>query len=240
MELPEGFGRETAVFPITFTHHSQCGGLHTSDGICAVSGGDGECLRAVDAHEPVRFAPCFGCKKEVVILASVFEVTQSFTDGLVGKRTYPEADERGGTSDIVVEVSEDKLSFAPGIGRHDDLLASVEKAGDDLDLRRHAAVGLVALLRLGLTGDEREGFGDDGQVVTDESAHTVAVRHGKLDEVSERPCHGIAASLEITFLSLCRAHDAGDFTCHTGLFCNDCLHFSCCLIVFFLLRIFWI
>ena len=24
--------------------------------------------------------------------------------------------------------------------------------------------------------------------------------------------------------SLCRAHDAGDFTCHGGLFCNDCLH----------------
>ena len=21
-----------------------------------------------------------------------------------------------------------------------------------------------------------------------------------------------------------RAHDAGDFTCHGGLFCNDCLH----------------
>ena len=216
MELPEGFWSETAVFPVTFAHHSQCGGLHTSDGVCAVSGGDGECLRAVDAHEPVRFAPCFGGKKEVVILASVFEVTQSFTDGLVGKRTYPEADERGGTSDIVVEVSEDKLSFAPGIGRHDDLLASVEKAGDDLDLRRHAAVGLVALLRLGLTGDDREGFGDDGQVVTDKAAYAVAVGHGELDKMPECPCHGIAASLEITFLSLCRAHDAGDFTCTLG------------------------
>ena len=111
MELPEGFGRETAVFPVTFTHHSQCGGLHTSDGVCAVSGGDGECLRAVDAHEPVGFAPCFGSKVEVVVLVARFKVSQALPDGLVGKRAYPKADERGGTSDIVVEVSEDKLSF---------------------------------------------------------------------------------------------------------------------------------
>ena len=26
------------------------------------------------------------------------------------------------------------------------------------------------------------------------------------------------------FLSLCRAHDTGDLTCHRRLFCNDCLH----------------
>ena len=124
----------------------------------------------------------------------------------------------------MVEVSEDKLTLTPCIGRHDDLFAPVEQGGDNLYLRRHTAVRLVTLLRLGLAGDEREGVGDDGQVVTDEAAYAVAVGHGKLHEVSERPCHGVAASLEISFLSLCRAHDTGDLTCHRRLFCNDCLH----------------
>ena len=124
----------------------------------------------------------------------------------------------------MVEVAEDKLTLASGIGRHNDLFAFLEKTGDGFNLSHHAAVWLVALLRLYLTGDEREGVGDDGQVVTDKAAYAVAVGHGKLHEVSERPCHGVAASLEISFLSLCRAHDTGDLTCHRRLFCNDCLH----------------
>ena len=124
----------------------------------------------------------------------------------------------------MVEVAEDKFALAPGIGRHDDLFTLIEQTGYGLYLRNHAAVGLVAFLSLYLTGDEREGFGDDGQVVTDKAAYAVAVRHGKLDEVSECPCHGVTVSLEISFLSFCRAHDAGDFTCHGWLFCNDCLH----------------
>ena len=53
MELPEGFGREAAVLPVACAHHRQRGCLHPPDGVSAVSGGDGECLRAVDAHEPV-------------------------------------------------------------------------------------------------------------------------------------------------------------------------------------------
>ena len=111
MELPERFHRETAVFPIASAHHRQRGCLHPSDGICAVSGCDGECLRAVDAHKPVGFAPCFGGKVEVVVFVARFEVTQPLADSLIGERTYPEAHERRGTSDIMVEVSEDKLTF---------------------------------------------------------------------------------------------------------------------------------
>ena len=63
--------------------------------------------RQVDAHEPVGFAPRFGGKIEVVILASIFEVAQTISDSLVGKRAYPEANERGGASDVMVEVSEE-------------------------------------------------------------------------------------------------------------------------------------
>ena len=40
-----------------------------------------------------------------------FEVAQSIADGLVGKRAYPEAHERGGASYVMVEVSEDKFAL---------------------------------------------------------------------------------------------------------------------------------
>ena len=224
MELPEGFHREAAVLPVAGAYHRQCGCLHPSGGVCAVSGGDGECLRAVDAHKPVGFATGFGGKIEVVILAARFKVAQSLADSLVCKRAYPKAHERRGAADVVIEIAEDKFSLSSGIGRHDNLVTLVEQAVDGLYLRHHTAVGLVAFLCLDLTGDEREGVGDDGEVVTDKAAYAVAVRHGKLDKVSECPCHGIAASLEISVLSLCRAHDAGNLTCHGWLFCNDCLH----------------
>ena len=189
-----------------------------------MSGSDGECLRAVDAYKPVGFAPGFGGKIEVVILAARFKVAQSLTDSLIGKRAYPEAHEGSSAADVVVEIAEDKFSLTSCIGSHDNLVTLVEQAGDGLYLSHHTAVGLVAFLRLDLTGDECEGVGDDGEVITDKAAYAVAVGHGKLDKVSECPCHGIAASLEISFLSLCRAYDAGNLTCHGWLFCNDCLH----------------
>ena len=74
MELPERFHRETAVLPIACAHHRQRGRLYPSDGVRAVSGSDGECLRAVDAHKPVGFAPRFGGKVEVVVFVARFEM----------------------------------------------------------------------------------------------------------------------------------------------------------------------
>jgi len=74
MQLPEGFGDETAVFPVAFAHHRQCGCLHPPDGVRATSGGDGESLCAVDSHEPVGFAPRFGGEVEVVVPAALLKV----------------------------------------------------------------------------------------------------------------------------------------------------------------------
>ena len=87
-------------------------------------------LRAVDAHEPVGFASRFGGEVEVVVFAAVFEVAQSLADSLVGERADPQAHERSGATRIVVEVAEDKLSLASGIGRHDDMFACVEQSFD--------------------------------------------------------------------------------------------------------------
>ncbi|WP_374693438.1 hypothetical protein [Bacteroides caccae] len=75
----------------------------------------------------------------------------------VGGRADPQAHERGGaTRYSEVEVAEDKLSLASGIGRHDDMFACVEQSFDDFYLRHHAAVGLVTFLRPDLTGTSVE------------------------------------------------------------------------------------
>lgn len=91
-----------------------------------MSGGDGECLRAVDAHKTVGFAPRFGGKVEVFVFVARFEVAQFLADSLICGRAYPEAHERRGASGVMVEVAEDKLSFAPRVGRHDDMFAFLE------------------------------------------------------------------------------------------------------------------
>ena len=88
----------------------------------------------------------------------------------------------------------DKFTLKCGISCHDDFGRWCQ-----------AVIVGFAFLRPDLTGDEREGVGDNREVVTDETAHAVAIGHGELDKVSECPCHGIAASLEISFtLSLSR------------------------------------
>ena len=224
MQLPEGFGGETAVFPITFTDHRQCRRLDTSHRVGSASGCDGQCLRSVYPHQPVGFTSGFGGMVKVVILASVFKMFQSLTDSLVRQAAYPQTHERDRTADIMIEVSEYQLTLAAGIGRHNNLLAVLEQSGNDFYLGDHAAVRLVSFFRPYLSGNKREGFGNDGQIAAYKAVQVVFFRHGGLDKMSECPCHIITVSGQITFLSLAGTHDAGDFTCHTGLFCYDCFH----------------
>lgn len=143
-----------------------------------MSGGYRDGLRGVDAHEPVGLAAGFGRVVEVVVLVAAFEPLQPLADGLVRERADPEAVERRGATDVLVQVSEDQLALAPGIRRHDDTLALAEQPADDLDLRRNVAVGFIALVGLDLTGNKFEHRRDDGQVVAVESLDAVTVRQG--------------------------------------------------------------
>ena len=224
MRLPKGFGLKTPVLPEAFADHRQRGGLHPSERIRAASGGHRDGLRGVDAHQPVGFAAGFGRVIEVVVLAAAFEPFQPLADGGVRQRADPEAVERRGAADVLVQVAEDQLALAPRIRRHDDTLALAEQAGDDLDLRLRVAVGLVALPVLDLTGDQFEHRRDDGQVVGVEALDAVAVRQGGLHEVAERPCHVITVSGQIAGLPSGGLHDAGDLPRHARFFCNDRFH----------------
>ena len=153
MQLVYRFGRETLVLPETLADHRQRGCLHTPYGIRAPSGGDGQCLRAVDAHQPVGFAPGFGGLVEVVVFVTVLQFLQSLADGGIGQRAYPQTAERQGAAGIGIEVAEYQFSFTGAVGRHDDALALVPQLGYHFNLFHRRCVRLVAFVRLHLTGD---------------------------------------------------------------------------------------
>ena len=224
MHLPEGFGRKAFVLPVAGAHHGQRGCLHTSEGVGAPACGDGHGLRGVDAYQPVGLTACLGGMVEAVVAAALFEVAQPLADGLVGEGADPEAYEGRAAVQVAVEVAEDEFALASGIGGHYNLFALAEEPAHDAYLRDDAGFGLVALLRLGVTGLQGEGVGQDGQVLTGEAVDAVPFGHGELHEVPVGPGDGIAVAGKITFFSLARAHDAGYLTCHGGLLCDNRLH----------------
>ena len=224
VRLKDILRRETLVFPETAAYHCQRGCLHAPQRIRAVSGGHRDGLRGVDTHEPIGLAAGFGRVVEVVVLVAAFEPLQPLADGLVRERADPEAVERRGAADVLVQVAEDQLTLASGIRRHDDTLALAEQPADDLDLRRNVAVGFIALVGLDLTGNKFEHRRDDGQVVAVESLDAITVRQGGLHQMPERPCYVIAVSRVVADLSFRRFHDAGDLTRHARFLCNNCFH----------------
>ena len=183
MELVYRFGLETLVLPKPLADHRQRGCLYPSHGIRAASGGYRQRLCAVDAHQPVGFAAGFGGEIEVVILAPVLQFFQSFADGGVGQRAYPQPLERQGTADVGIQIPEYQFAFTGAVGRHDDAVALVPELGYHLDLLHRRRVRLVALVRLHLTGNQLEPFGDDGQAVAPEALDAVPVGQGKLNQI---------------------------------------------------------
>ena len=84
-------------------------------------------MGSIDADEPVGFAACLGTAVEVVIFSAVFQVVHALTDRLVGKAADPKTGEGLGTTEVMVDVAEDQLAFAPGIGGYDDALGLVKQ-----------------------------------------------------------------------------------------------------------------
>ena len=221
MHLAEHFRDKPLVLKVAPAHHRQCGRLYPSDGVRAAPGGNGHCLRSVAPYQPVAFASRLCRIVQSVIFVAAFQPSQPLTDGLVCQRADPEAVEGCGAPDIFIQIAEDKLALPSCVHCHDNLAAFREQAGDYLYLCHHVAVRLVAFLRPFLTGDECENRGDEGQVFPMETLDAVAFRQGGLYQVPEGPCHGIAVSRKVAFLSFCRAHDAGNLTCHAGLLRQD-------------------
>ena len=230
MKLVYRFGRETLVFPETLADHRQRGCLHTPYGIRAPSGGDGQCLRAVDAHQPVGFATGFGGMVEAVVLVTVLQFLQSLADGGIGQRAYPQSLKGQGTAGIGIEVAEYQFPFTGTVGCHDNTVALVPQLGYHFNLFHRRSVRLVALVRLHLTGDKPEPFGNDGQAVAPEAPDAVPIGHGKLYQMPQCPCHVVAVSGEIPFFFLHRADNPCYLTGDARFFCQYGNHVFFCLI----------
>ena len=73
-------------------------------------------LRAVDADQIVGDGTGFGGTVEVIVIAAGFELIQPVTDGTVGQRGNPQADERLAATEVVVNIAEDSFAFTTRIG----------------------------------------------------------------------------------------------------------------------------
>ena len=220
MELVYRLRLETLVLPESLADHRQRGCLHPSHGIRAAPGGYRQRLCAIDAHQPVGFASCFGGEIEVVILAPVPQFFQSLADGGVGQRAYPQPLERQGAADIGIQIPEYQFAFTGAVGRHDDAVALVPQFCYHLDLLHRRRVRLVAIVRLCLSGYKFKVFGDDGQAVAPEALDAVPVGQGKLYQMPQRPCHVVAVPGEIPFFPFHRADDPCYLTGDARFFCQ--------------------
>ena len=223
--------REASVFPEPLADHCQRGCLYASHGIRSPPGGDGQRLRAVDAHQPVRLAACLCRQIQVVIFMPVLQFLQSLADGSVRKRAYPQSAEGQRTARIGIQVSEYQFPFAGTVRCHDDALAFLPQLRYHLYLLHRCRVRLVVLVRLYLSGNQHELFRYHGQAVPAEALEAVPVRQGGLHQMPQCPCHMVAVSRIISFLFSCRSGDACYLTRHARFFCQYGNHIFPVLVV---------
>ena len=225
------FRRKASVLPVTLADHRQCGCLHAPHRVCAPPGGYGQCLRAVDAHQPVRLAACLCRQIQVVIFMPVLQFLQSLADGSVRKRADPQASERQGTARVGIQVSENQFPLACAVRCHNDALTFLPQLGYHLYLFHRCRIRLVALVRLYLSGDQHEHLRYHRQAVPAEALEAVAVRQGRLHQMPQCPCHMVSVSCIESFFLSCRSGDACYLTRHARFFCQYGNHTFSVLII---------
>ena len=231
MQLVYRFRRKASVLPVPLADHTQRGCLHAPHRVCAPPGGYGQCLRAVDAHQPVRLAACLGGLVEIVILMSILQFFQSVADGGIGQRADPQASERQGTARVGIQVSENQFPLAGTVRCHNDALTFLPQLGYHLYLFHRCRIRLVALVRLYLSGDQQEHLRYHRQAVPAEALEAVAVRQGRLHQMPQCPCHMVAVSCIKSFFLSCCSGDACYLTRHARFFCQYGNHTFSVLII---------
>lgn len=137
----------------------------------------------------------FGGEVKIVVKASLPEIPQPLTDGLVGERGDPQTDKGFGTAEIVVHVTENQLSLTTCVGGDDDGFAPVEQLPEHFQLPDHSGIVLVHLILPHLTGYKPELLRQYGEVFPVEAGKAVAFGHGKTDQMPECPCYGISVPI---------------------------------------------
>ena len=175
----------------------------------------------VDAHKPVGFRPADSGLMQTVIIAAGFQIGKARADSLIFHRGNPQAFHCFCAAGKIVDISEDQLSFAPGV-------AGVDHFGDILPAHQ---AGEKFKLRFLIFGDNLLPFRRDNRqvVIAPLSVFLIVLfRLRQFRQVSKTPADKIAVSFEIAVPARFRADHSGYGLCDRGLFSDYkfCIHFS--------------
>ena len=96
---------------------------------------DGVIPRRVQADDPVGLAAASGRGVECVVVGERPQAAEGVADRRLGERAEPEPPRRlARAADQLLDVAEDQLALAAGIGGADQLVGGAEQAPDDREL----------------------------------------------------------------------------------------------------------
>ena len=156
-QLPERLGLECADLVVAADDHGQHGRLHPADAPEDAAGtvADGVISRRVQADDPIRLAAAAGRGVECVVIGERPEPAEGVANGRLGQRAEPEPTRRFfRAADQLLDVPEDQLPLAAGIGGADQLVRRAEEAADDRELLARSR--LIDRLEPEPLGNERQ------------------------------------------------------------------------------------
>ena len=186
---------------------------------------DGKQAGGVDPNEPVRPLTAPGGGKEIVILLTVSQLTESLLNGAVLHRGNPEAADGLFTSCHLIDVAEDKLALTPCVAGVDHIghIFTVHQ----LFQRFKLAVLVSGNFVLPVCRNDRKVVIPPFGIL-----FIIGVGIGEFRQMTESPGHDIIQTFDVAVLTVSYTEDRGNRHSHRGLFSNYKSfhsHFSPCL-----------
>ena len=204
------FGHKTAYGEFTLDHHGQRGGLDAPHGKLFVIG-EGVGARQIHAHQPVCPATAARRIGQPVVVSPWPQGLETLTDGRRREGRDPQPAERLPALRRLVNIAEDQLSLAPGVGRahYARNPRRVEDSSYDFEL----ILGVFV-------DNQRPMLGQDGEQVAPPVApfRVDFVRLGKGYEMPNRPRHHVAVAVQISIAPAGCTQFVRDIARHRGLF----------------------
>ena len=206
-------GHEVADRQLALDEDRQGRGLHAADRDVLIED-EAVGAREVHADQPVGAAAAAGGVGEAVVVGAAAQLGEAVGDRLAGERRDPQAADRLGAAGGLVDVAEDELALAAGVGGADD-------PGDGAVAQDPAHDGEL----LGGAGhdDQRELVGEhrQGGEAPALPGRVDLVRLGERDEVADRPADDVAVAGVTAVAAPRGAEGGGDVPGDGGLLGDD-------------------
>src|SRR5699024_6017071 len=155
---------------------------------------------------------------------AVLEPLHTLTDSFVGKAAYPKTGEGLVTTQVMIDVTEDKFAFATGISGTNYGLGFIKQPFDNCKLFDCSGIVLVLLAILYLARNKLKTLRKDRKILSAETFKAIDFGHGKPHQMTEAPCNGIAVTFHISVFAVFGSHYQGNIPCHTRFLCNNYFH----------------